>query len=279
MNGLRTYTLEDLLYLMDRLRDPQDGCPWDLKQTFASILPHTLEEAYEVADTIERQDWSHLGEELGDLLFQVVFYARLGKEQGQFDFEQVVDGIVRKLLRRHPHVFPDGSLESRLLPGQEISEAEIKANWERIKQQEKQDKPLEKRPVHWLDDVPAALPSVQRAEKLQKRAAVVGFDWPEIKPVFAKIREELDELEAELTRSETVPDRLEDELGDVLFCCLNLARFLGVNGDKALRGANQKFIRRFNYIEDALAAQGKTFSDADLDGMDALWNESKTQGL
>lgn len=279
MNGLRTYTLEDLLYLMDRLRDPQDGCPWDLKQTFASILPHTLEEAYEVADTIERQDWSHLGEELGDLLFQVVFYARLGKEQGQFDFEQVVDGIVRKLLRRHPHVFPDGTLESRLLPGQEISEAEIKANWERIKQQEKQDKPLEKRPVHWLDDVPAALPSVQRAEKLQKRAAVVGFDWPEIKPVFAKIREELDELEAELTRSETVPDRLEDELGDVLFCCLNLARFLGVNGDKALRGANQKFIRRFNYIEDALAAQGRTFSDADLDGMDALWNESKTQGL
>lgn len=279
MNGLRTYTLEDLLYLMDRLRDPQDGCPWDLKQTFASILPHTLEEAYEVADTIERQDWSHLGEELGDLLFQVVFYARLGKEQGQFDFEQVVDGIVRKLLRRHPHVFPDGSLESRLLPGQEISEAEIKANWERIKQQEKQDKPLEKRPVHWLDDVPAALPSVQRAEKLQKRAAVVGFDWPEIKPVFAKIREELDELEAELTRSETVPDRLEDELGDVLFCCLNLARFLGVNGDKALRGANQKFIRRFNYIEDALKAQGKTLSDADLDGMDALWNESKTQGL
>ncbi|MBK8973761.1 MAG: nucleoside triphosphate pyrophosphohydrolase [Hahellaceae bacterium] len=279
MIGLRTYTLEDLLYLMDRLRDPQDGCPWDLKQTFASILPHTLEETYEVADTIERQDWSHLGEELGDLLFQVVFYARLGKEQGQFDFEQVVDGIVRKLLRRHPHVFPDGTLESRLLPGQEISEAEIKANWERIKQQEKQDKPLEKRPVHWLDDVPAALPSVQRAEKLQKRAAVVGFDWPEIKPVFAKIREELDELEAELTRSETVPDRLEDELGDVLFCCLNLARFLGVNGDKALRGANQKFIRRFNYIEDALAAQGKTFSDADLDGMDALWNESKTQGL
>lgn len=279
MTGLRDYSLDDLLYLMDRLRDPQDGCPWDLKQTFASILPHTLEETYEVVDTIEREDWSHLREELGDLLFQVVFYARLGKEQSHFDFEQVVDGIVRKLLRRHPHVFPDGTLESRLLPGQEISEAEIKANWERIKQQEKQAKPAEQRPAHWLDDVPAALPSLQRAEKLQKRAAVVGFDWPAIKPVFAKIREELDELEAELARSEQIPERLEDELGDVLFCCLNLARFLGVNGDQALRGANRKFTRRFNYIEDTLAAQGKTLSDADLDGMDALWNESKTKGL
>lgn len=276
------YRLDDLLTLMARLRDPEDGCPWDRKQSFASIVPHTLEETYEVVDAIEREDWPHLSEELGDLLFQVVFYAQLGQESGHFDFSAVVDGIVRKLLRRHPHVFPEGTLESRLPPGESLSEARIAENWERIKAEEKAEQAKlgrSAKPAGILDDVPKTIPALQRAEKLQKKAARVGFDWPDIAPVFAKLREELDELEFEVRQEQIAPERLRDEMGDVLFCAVNLARNLGVDSDEAMRGANAKFERRFGYIEQALKRSGKTPGDSSLEDMDALWDEAKKAGL
>jgi ATP diphosphatase len=278
------YSLDDLIYLMDRLRHPEDGCPWDRKQDFASIVPHTIEELYEVIDAIDKKDWPHVSEELGDLLFQIIFYAQLGKEKALFDFDKVVDGIVSKLVRRHPHVFPDGTLSSRLAPGQSISEEEITANWQRIKQLERASKPAQLKsddeaPGSILDVVPGALPALQKAEKLQKIAASVGFDWPSIAPVIAKIREELDELEVELNAATQDQSRLQDELGDILFCCLNLARFIGVSGESALRGANQKFVRRFGYIEKSLRAKGVVIESTDLDTMDALWDEAKKLGL
>lgn len=291
MHETRRHDLDDLLTLMARLRDPRDGCPWDRRQDFASIAPFTVEETYEVVDAIEREDWAHLQEELGDLLFQVVFYAQMGRERGLFDFAAIVQGIVEKLLRRHPHVFPDGTLESRLEGGEVIDEATIKANWERIKQAEKtirREASAESasRPTRWLDDVPRAMPPLQRAERLQKRAARVGFDWPEVRPVIAKIREELDELERELDAEtgvhedpETRRDRVRDELGDVLFCSVNLARFLRIEADDALRSANRKFERRFGYIEDRLCEQGVSLEDAPLDLMDRLWDAAKREGL
>ena len=203
----KPYQLEDLLYLMRRLRDPQTGCPWDRKQTFATIVPFTLEEAYEVADAIEREDYPHLQDELGDLLFQVVFYAQMGQEENLFDFSGVIDSIVRKLLRRHPHVFPEGTLESQLAPGQTISEEEIKARWEAIKKAERAEKgATDTQPVSVLQDVPVGLPALSRAEKLQKRAALEGFDWDDLAPVFAKIQEELDEVR-EVLAEETDPVR------------------------------------------------------------------------
>ncbi|WP_431686366.1 nucleoside triphosphate pyrophosphohydrolase [Hahella sp. NBU794] len=278
------YTLEDLLYLMRRLRDPKDGCPWDLKQDFASIVPFTIEETYEVADAIEREDWLHLRDELGDLLFQAVFYSQLAQEKDLFQWPDIVDGVVRKLLRRHPHVFPDGTLESRLAPGETISEEQIKANWERIKQQERE---LKKQgevqestaPSSVLADIPNAMPALQRAQKLQKRASLHGFDWPEINPVLDKIHEEIDELRHELAAPVLDQDKLEDELGDVLFCCVNLARFVKADPEAALRRANAKFIRRFSRIESLLQEQGKTLDDASLQEMDLLWDKAKEEGL
>ncbi|MEX1056810.1 MAG: nucleoside triphosphate pyrophosphohydrolase, partial [Natronospirillum sp.] len=187
------YTQEHLLTLMARLRDPVDGCPWDRKQTFASIVPHTLEEVYEVVDTIERQDWNHLREELGDLLFQVVFYARMAEEQGDFTFQDVVHDLTEKLLRRHPHVFPDGTLDSRqgAVP---VSEAEIAANWERIKQQEKSRPGITAGEISVLHDIPVAMPAIQRATKLQKKASRVGFDWSDVAPVWDMLYGEIAEL-------------------------------------------------------------------------------------
>ena len=187
------YQLDDLLYLMARLRDPQYGCPWDLAQDYASIVPHTLEEAYEVADAIERGDFAHLPGELGDLLFQVVYYSQLGQEEGRFDFAAVVDGIVRKLVRRHPHVFPDGDLYgAKDLP--RLDDAAIRRRWEEIKAEERAEKAEAPAQLSLLDDVPVALPALSRAAKLQKRAAAVGFDWPEPLAVVDKVREELDEV-------------------------------------------------------------------------------------
>ncbi|WLQ11505.1 nucleoside triphosphate pyrophosphohydrolase [Hahella aquimaris] len=278
------YTLEDLLYLMRRLRDPKDGCPWDLKQDFASIVPFTIEETYEVADAIEQEDWPHLRDELGDLLFQAVFYSQLAQEKDLFQWPDIVDGVVRKLLRRHPHVFPDGTLESRLAPGEKISEEQIKANWERIKQQERKlKKPGEAQESaassSVLADIPNALPALQRAQKLQKRASLHGFDWPEINPVLDKIHEEIDELRHELAAPVLDQDKLEDELGDVLFCCVNLARFVKADPEAALRRANAKFVRRFNRIESLLQEQGKTLDDASLQEMDLLWDKAKEEGL
>jgi len=272
-----SYTINDLLYLMSRLRDPETGCPWDRKQTFSTILPYTLEEAYEVADAIEQQDYAHLKEELGDLLFQVIFYAQMGQEAAYFNFDDIVHTLVAKLVRRHPHVFPDGTLQSNNQDNP-ISEAEIKGRWEAIKQQEREEKAAaypEKAsaPVSILADIPRALPSLNRAEKIQKRAANVGFDWPEAIQVLDKIEEEIYELRREIENGEQ--DKIKDEMGDLLFACVNLARHLKVPSEAALRSTNAKFERRFGYIESKLALQGKGFDDVTLDEMEALWDEAK----
>ncbi|WP_421684323.1 nucleoside triphosphate pyrophosphohydrolase [Stutzerimonas urumqiensis] len=266
------YQLPDLLHLMARLRDPQFGCPWDLQQDYASIVPHTLEEAYEVADAIEQGDFDHLPGELGDLLFQVVYYSQLGKEDGRFEFATVVDAITRKLVRRHPHVFPDGDLYGAVdLP--RLTEAQIKQRWEAIKAEERAEKAAAPEQLSLLDDVPAALPALSRATKLQKRAATVGFDWPDALPVVDKVREELDEvLEA---MSEADAPAIAEEVGDLLFVVVNLARHLKVDPEHALRQANRKFERRFRFIEQALRASGRGIADSDLDTLEALWVEAK----
>ncbi|MBA4288357.1 MAG: nucleoside triphosphate pyrophosphohydrolase [Pseudomonas sp.] len=266
------YQLDDLLHLMARLRDPQHGCPWDLKQNYASIVPHTLEEAYEVADAIERGDFAHLPGELGDLLFQVVYYSQLAREEGRFDFAQVVDGITSKLIRRHPHVFADGDLYGAVdVP--KLDETAVKQRWEAIKAEERAEKAAAPEQLSLLDDVPTALPSLSRAIKLQKRAAQVGFDWPEALPVVDKVREELDEvLEA---MSENDADAIAEEIGDLLFVVSNLARHLKVEPESALRAANAKFERRFRFIEQALRDAGRNMEDCALDELDALWGEAK----
>ncbi|KZX64689.1 nucleoside triphosphate pyrophosphohydrolase [Stutzerimonas frequens] len=266
------YQLPDLLHLMARLRDPQHGCPWDLQQNYASIVPHTLEEAYEVADAIESGDFDHLPGELGDLLFQVVYYSQLAREEGRFDFATVVDGITRKLVRRHPHVFPDGDLYgSPELP--RLDEAAIKQRWEEIKAEERAEKAAAPEQLSLLDDVPSALPALSRAAKLQKRAAQVGFDWPEVLPVVDKVREELGEvLEA---MSENDPQAIAEELGDLLFVVVNLARHLKVDPENALRAANGKFERRFRFIEQALREAGRPIESCDLEELDGLWGEAK----
>ncbi len=266
------YQLNDLLHLMARLRDPQYGCPWDLQQDYGSIVPHTLEEAYEVADTIERGDFEHLAGELGDLLFQVVYYSQLAQEEGRFAFDAVVDGITRKLVRRHPHVFPDGDLYgSPELP--RLDEAQIKQRWEAIKAEERAERAAAPEQLSLLDDVPHALPALSRAAKLQKRTAQVGFDWPDALPVVDKVREELDEvLEA---MSENDPEAIAEEVGDLLFVAVNLARHLKVDPEEALRAANGKFERRFRFIEQALRESGRDIEACDLETLDALWGEAK----
>ncbi len=280
------YSLDDLRYLMARLRDPQHGCPWDLKQDFASIVHHTLEEAYEVADAIERGHKEDLKDELGDLLFQVIFYAQLGAEEGSFDFDGVVDNVVQKLVRRHPHVFPDGDLRAYFPEGTHFSDEDIKQQWERIKQQERalkkqHENAASAKPASLLGDIPNNLPALNRAEKLQRRAAQHGFDWPDLPPVFAKVEEELQELKDEVDaaqgdfRAPEVHARLVDEMGDLLFCCVNLSRFLKVSPDEALRATNQKFMTRFAYIETQLQAAGKHIDAVSLAELDRLWDEAK----
>ncbi|MBN0988837.1 nucleoside triphosphate pyrophosphohydrolase [Amphritea pacifica] len=268
------YTLDDLQTLMARLRDPEDGCPWDLKQDFASIVPHTLEEAYEVADTIERQDWQHLQGELGDLLFQVIFYARLAEEQQGYNFDDIVDTLVKKLIRRHPHVFPEGTLTSRR-SSTALDEQQIKETWEVIKAEERGEKPFQEPRV--LDDIPMALPALNRAEKLQKRAARVGFDWGDVLPVLDKIEEEIAELREAIAAGDQL--EMEHELGDLLFAQVNLARHMGVNPETALRYTNQKFTNRFNYIEDQVERSSGDWQAFTLDELDHWWNEAKRKGL
>jgi tetrapyrrole methylase family protein/MazG family protein/ATP diphosphatase len=251
--------IERLLAIMARLRDPERGCPWDIEQTFATIAPYTVEEAYEVADSIERGDLSDLKEELGDLLLQVVFHARMAEEQGAFGFDDVARAINDKMVRRHPHVFGEhdyGSLEAQ------------KAGWEQLKAEERGRKG---RAASLLDDVPAGLPALTRAVKLSKRAARVGFVWPTVEDVVAKLDEEVAELKAELAAGDLAKAR--EEMGDVLFVVANLARTLEVDPEDALRGTNAKFSRRFRYIEEKLAERGKTPADSDLAEMDALWDE------
>ncbi|WP_313556044.1 nucleoside triphosphate pyrophosphohydrolase [Teredinibacter franksiae] len=267
----RQYLVEDLLYLMARLRNPDDGCPWDIKQDYLSITPSTIEEAYEVVDAIEQKDYDHLKEELGDLLFQVVFYGQLAKEENRWQFSDVVHELTAKLIRRHPHVFPDGTLQSRREAGQLLTEGDIKASWENIKQQERGEKGKER----LLDDVPRALPALKRAEKLQKRAAKVGFDWAASIEVVSKLEEEIAELKSVLNAREVQANEAAEELGDVLFSCVNLARHLKVDSEQVLRGANLKFEQRFNYIETELVARGQTLENATLADMDALWGQAK----
>ncbi|GBO88514.1 MULTISPECIES: nucleoside triphosphate pyrophosphohydrolase [Marinobacter] len=275
-----SYTIEDLKYLMARLRDPDTGCPWDTKQSYKSIVPHTLEEAYEVADAIEREDYPHLKDELGDLLFQVIFYAQIGREDGHFDFDGVVDHLVRKLVRRHPHVFPEGTLDSRIDPDNRPDEAWIKESWERIKAEERTLKPAPDAgaPESRLDGIARTLPAMARAEKLQKRAARHGFDWPDIAPVFDKLHEEIDELKEAWEAAQTGagdPDAVEDELGDLLFVCVNLARFMKVNPEQALNRTNHKFDARFRAIEKVLEREGRDMDEESLEALDAVWQAVK----
>jgi MazG family protein len=252
--------LRRLLEIMARLRDPEGGCPWDREQTFATIAPYTVEEAYEVADAIERGDLKDLKEELGDLLFQVVFHARMAEELGAFDFDAVAAAMVDKMVRRHPHVFA----------GQTYASAEEQtAAWDAIKAAERAGK--ERHSL--MDDVPAGLPGLTRAVKLTRRAARVGFDWPDFRPVMDKLREEIEELQAEID-AEDLP-KARAELGDFLFVAANLARKLDVDPEDALRSANAKFERRFKHIEKALAERGKTPDQSTLEEMDALWDEAK----
>ncbi|MCP4595013.1 nucleoside triphosphate pyrophosphohydrolase [Neptuniibacter sp.] len=269
------YTIDDLIYLMSRLRDPETGCPWDLKQSFATIVPHTLEEAYEVADAIEREDWGHLNDELGDLLFQVIFYAQLGSEEQRFDFSSIVSNLITKLVRRHPHVFPGGTLQSNSADTP-LTDEEIKRNWEAIKQQERNAKG-ESGDSRILDDVPRALPALSRAAKLQKRAAQVGFDWDDAESVLDKIEEELAELREAIRAGDKAA--VADEMGDMIFAQVNLARHLGVNPEDAVRGTNHKFERRFSHVEDCVRESGKTWQEFSLDQLDAFWDQAKAKGL
>jgi MazG family protein len=268
--GAERYTLEDLLAVMARLRDPVSGCPWDVKQSFATIAPYTIEEAYEVADAIAREDLVGLKDELGDLLLQVVYHAEMASELERFAFADVADAITRKMIRRHPHVFADPSLRQAFV-----------ANdlWRRIKAEEKAGRG-EASASSTLGDVPLALPALTRAVKLQTRAAEVGFDWPSLAPVIAKAEEEIAELKIALDEARQVMDdrpakRVVEEFGDLLFVMANLARHLGVDPEAALRDANAKFVRRFESIEAALAKNGRKPEDATLEEMDHLWDEAK----
>jgi ATP diphosphatase len=260
--------IQKLIEIMAALRTPGSGCPWDLEQTYATIAPYTIEEAYEVADAIQRGDFSDLRDELGDLLLQVVFHARLAEEEGRFDFGGVVEAITAKMVRRHPHVFGDA---------RDLSPAEVKQLWGRIKAEEKRLKVEAGASPHSetgaLSGVPKNLPALTRAIKLQEKAGKVGFDWNDVRAVIGKIREEIGEVEAEIEARNAAAAR--EEVGDLLFALANLARHLDVDAEAALRAANAKFERRFGHIESRLAEQGRSPATARLDEMDALWNEAK----
>jgi nucleoside triphosphate diphosphatase len=266
-------SLSDLLDVMASLRMPVTGCPWDLAQTFATIAPYTIEEAYEVADAIERGNLPDLKDELGDLLLQVVYHSQMAQEQGAFAFADVADAITRKMIRRHPHVF--GSPQERAAGAEP-------GFWERLKAQERAEKtsqvkargaPPDPPTKSILDDVPTGMPGLTRAVKLQDKAARVGFDWPNLGPVLDKVREELTELEAEIIAGDQA--KIHDEFGDLLFVMANVARHLTVDPEAALRSANAKFTRRFAHIEQALATQDRTPAQSNLAEMDALWDEAK----
>ena len=259
-----------LIEIMAALRTPVTGCPWDLEQNFATIVPYTIEEAYEVAEAISRGDFDDLREELGDLLLQVVYHAQMAEERHAFAFGDVVEAITRKLIRRHPHVFADKDGN--------IQPAGVKSAWERIKAEEKAERaarrpPEEAGPKSLLAGVKAGQPALTRAMELQRKASTVGFDWNDPREVLRKIREEADEIEVALNRGDK--QELAEETGDLMFALVNLARHVGADPDLALRGTNSKFERRFGYIERTLAAKGRSLEDASLEEMDALWEEAK----
>lgn len=265
--AIDAHNIDSLLAVVARLRDPDQGCPWDLKQTFRTILPYTLEEAYEVAEAIEADDMPELCEELGDLLFQVAIYARMAEEKGDFDFGDVVASISTKMIRRHPHIFGDAEV---------ASEAEVRENWETMKAAEREAKGKRLR-TSVLEGVAQALPALVRAEKLQKRAARVGFDWDDLDGVVDKVREELAECEETFPEHADPTERVR-EVGDLLFSCVNLARHLGVDAEQALRSANHRFERRFQRVEVCLRASGKAPDRAHRDEMERLWETVKHEG-
>ena len=261
-------TIDDLIALMARLRDPQGGCPWDLAQSFRTILPYTLEEAYEVAEAIENEDLDGLRDELGDLLFQVVFHARMAQEQQAFAFTDVVQAICDKMVRRHPHVFGDTPL---------ADEAAVRAHWEREKAAER-DRKGRAADAGVLDGVVQALPALVRAEKLQRRASRVGFDWDSVDGVLEKVIEELDECRETLAEhADPDPTQRVHELGDLLFSCVNLARHMGVDAEQALRAANHRFERRFAHVEAGLRQQGRVPAPEAREEMERLWEQAKSQ--
>ncbi|RAR64402.1 ATP diphosphatase [Onishia taeanensis] len=272
------HSLDDLLTLMSVLRDADQGCPWDLKQDWDTIVPHTLEEAYEVADAIERRAFDELPGELGDLLFQVVYYSQFGDEEGRFDFHDVVHVLTAKMLRRHPHVFPDGTLSSRR-DGERAAEVEtrqVHSRWEALKAEERAERARhDAKAVSVLDDVPRSLPALSRAAKLSKRAARVGFDWPDHRGVLDKIREELDEVEEALAAGDH--EHAGEEVGDLLFAVVNLARTLKTDPEQRLRGTNAKFERRFRHVESALLAEGKAPGQTALEDMETHWQDAKAR--
>lgn len=256
-----------LLNIMQTLRDPENGCPWDIQQTFETILPHTLEEVYEVAEAIDQQDYSQLKDELGDLLLQIVYYSQMAREQDLFEFEDVARGISDKLVRRHPHVFAKDN-------------PELQKDWEQIKQEERVDKSGEQ---SLLNDIPAAMPQLMRAKKIQKRVASVGFDWDDLKPVIAKVEEELSELKQAIASDHSSSDSpsaaMEEELGDLLFSVVNLSRHIHVNSEEALRKSNTKFIARFQFIENHVEKLGKGVKDCSLDELEEYWQLAKKKSI
>jgi len=253
--------IDNLLQVMKDLRHPENGCPWDIRQTSASIAPHTLDETHELLDAIERDDTENLKEELGDLLFNIVFHARIAEEKGQFDFDDVAQGITDKMLRRHPHVFGDQR-------DQQLSDETLSQQWQELKKQEKSD-----RETTSLGGDSAGNSAMYRAREIQKEAAKFGFDWPDITPVFDKLEEELAELKHAFGSGDK--DAISDELGDLIFVCVNLARHAGVNAEMSLRRTNQKFLRRFAYVQQQMADVGIEMEQHQLDQMESFWQDSK----
>ena len=256
--------IQSLLDIMRQLRDPDSGCPWDLKQNFHTIVPYTIEEAYELAEAIVNEDFAQIRDELGDVLFQVVFYAQMASEQALFTFEDVVDGIAEKLLRRHPHVFA-------VTGGQRVSESEVKRRWEQIKVEERQ----QKNQRGTLDDVPMALPALSRSQKLQKRAASVGFDWSELDAVRGKVDEELGELAEAVSEGDSAA--IESEVGDIFLAMVNLARHLGVDAEAALRHANRRFEDRFSLMETEAERDGSQLCEESLERLEERWQAAKRE--
>jgi len=261
------YSLDDLLRVMQRLRDPKSGCPWDLRQDFRSIVPSTLEECYELAQAIEQEDYPHVAEELGDVLFQVVFYAQLGRERGLFTFGEIVSTLVEKLLRRHPHVFADGDIEG--VAAGSASLEEVGHNWEAIKAAERAGRSQ----TDALSDVPVTLPALPRAQKVQKRAAQGNFDWSEVSAVLAKVEEEIAELRVAIEAGD--PLAMEWELGDLLFSGVNVARHLGIDAEASLRRATARFESRFRSMEAAAGRRNVSLGDLDQEQLDELWEQAK----
>ncbi|WP_318378193.1 nucleoside triphosphate pyrophosphohydrolase [Enterobacter sp.] len=257
--------IDRLLGIMQRLRDPENGCPWDKEQTFSTIAPYTLEETYEVLDAIAREDFDDLRGELGDLLFQVVFFAQMAQEEGRFDFNDICAAISDKLERRHPHIFGDATAGDS---------TEVLARWEEIKTEER----AQKEQHSALDDIPLSFPALMRAQKIQKRCSTVGFDWTSLGPVVEKVYEEIDEVMDEAKQAVVDQARVEEEMGDLLFATVNLSRHLGVKAEVALQKANQKFERRFREVERIVAERGLTMTGVDLETMEEVWQQVKRQG-